>query len=154
MNVDKVNINNLRFSLHKECSPTHLIYEALRNKLRSYSFSRIGTYKINNYILAYHDENNNLMAGLYAFCRLGVFHIELLWVDESLRKQRLGSRLLEQAEDCARQSDAIYMTVNTATFQAPDFYLKNGYEIFAKLPLFIANMEDQYDYFLIKYLKS
>ncbi|MFA6408610.1 MAG: GNAT family N-acetyltransferase [Gammaproteobacteria bacterium] len=153
MNIDKTNISNLTFSLHKECSPTHPICEALRNQVRGYNFSKVGAFEINNYILAYHNENNNLMAGLCACCRLGVFNIELLWVDESLRKQRLGSRLLEKAEECARKDNAIYMKVNTATFQALDFYLKNGYEVFAKLPIFVANIENQYDYFLIKHLK-
>jgi len=147
-----MNKNNLKFSLLQQFSPTYATCEELRNKLKAYNESKIGNYEINKYIFAYHNENNDLVAGLYAFCRTGSFHIELLWVDESLRGQKLGTKLLKQAEECARNNGAFYLKVNTASFQALDFYLKNGYEIFAKLPLLINGMDNQYDYFLVKYL--
>jgi GNAT superfamily N-acetyltransferase len=144
--------NNLKFSVVKQSSREHPIYETIRSKLKADNENKIGHYEINNYIFAYHNENNDLVAGLCAFYRLGVFHIELLWVDESLREQKLGTKLLEQAEAYARKNGALYIKVNTATFQALDFYLKNGYEVFAKLPLLITGMKNQFDYFLIKYL--
>lgn len=147
-----MNKKNLKFSLLQQFSPTHVTYEALRNKLKAYTVSKIGNYEVNTYLFTYHNENNDLVAGLYAFCRMGAFHVDLLWVDESLRGKKLGTKLLEQAEECARDNGALYVNVNTATFQALDFYLKNGYEIFAKLPLLINGMDNQYDYFLVKYL--
>lgn len=116
--------------------------------------TKIGSYEINTYLLAYHNAGNDLVAGLAAFCRLGAFHIELLWVNESLRRQKLGTKLLERAKECARKNGALYIKVNTATFQALDFYLNNGYQVFAKLPLSVTGGKNQYDYFLIKYLEN
>ncbi|OGT07505.1 MAG: hypothetical protein A2X78_00470 [Gammaproteobacteria bacterium GWE2_37_16] len=147
-----MNKNKLKFSLLKQFSLTHATYEVLRNKLKADNVSKVGNYEANTYLFAYHNEHDDLVAGLYAFCRMGAFHVDLLWVDELLRGQKLGTKLLEQAEECARDNGALYVNVNTATFQALDFYLKNGYEVFAKLPLLINGMDNQYDYFLVKYL--
>ncbi|MBN1684776.1 MAG: hypothetical protein JW855_05025, partial [Gammaproteobacteria bacterium] len=37
-------------------------------------------------------------------------------------------------------------------FQAPEFYQKHGYKIFAKFPLKTKKLGIQYDYYFIKYL--
>lgn len=144
--------NNFKYSFIKQCSPTHAICEELRSKLKGFNNSKIGNYEIDTYIFAYHDENNNLIGGLYAYERLGAFHIEFLWVDEAWRGQKLGTKLLREAEECARKNGDLYMDANTGTFQALDFYLKNDFQVFAKLPLLVTDMENQYNYFLVKYL--
>jgi hypothetical protein len=52
----------------------------------------------------------------------------------------------------ARKNAVLYIRLNTGSFQAPDFYLKHHYHVFAKLPLVMNSKEQQYDYYLIKYL--
>lgn len=57
--------------------------------------------------------------------------IDLLWVEDSLRRKGVGSSLLQAAEDAARDYGAKRVFLNTFRFQAPDFYLKHGYrEVF------------------------
>ena len=104
-------------------------------------------------MFAYYD-GKKLIAGLYAYQDLGVFYIDLLWVDESYRYQGLGSKLLKMAEQCAAKNNALYIRLNSGLFQAPEFYLKNNYEQFAKLPLVTASKKKQYDYYFVKYLKG
>ncbi|MCG8588683.1 MAG: GNAT family N-acetyltransferase [Proteobacteria bacterium] len=57
-------------------------------------------------------------------CELGQ-----LWVDESHRRQGIGAELLRcfEAEARSRGSDLIYL--DTFSFQAPEFYDAQGYEI-------------------------
>jgi hypothetical protein len=43
---------------------------------------------------------------------------------------------------------------DTASFQALEFYLKNSYQILAKLPMLIKGRLGEYDYYMIKYLRG
>jgi ribosomal protein S18 acetylase RimI-like enzyme len=104
--------------------------------------------------LGYFDSKNKLIAGLYGYLRWKIFCIDFLWVNKKYRQQKLGSQLLLQAEKYARKKKAEYIRLSTASFQAPNFYLKHGYKIFAKLPLPITNKHKEYDYHLIKFLRK
>jgi len=54
-------------------------------------------------------------------------YVDWLWVEEALRRQGLGGRLLAAAEDLARESRCLGVHLHTWTFQAPDFYPRHGY---------------------------
>jgi GNAT superfamily N-acetyltransferase len=64
------------------------------------------------------------------------FYIELLWLPEGLRGRGFGRRLLALAENEARGRGAHHAFLDTFSFQAPDFYTRQGYEIFGELPDF------------------
>ncbi len=61
------------------------------------------------------------------------FMIKTLWVDESVRKRGLGAKLLKQAEETAIEKGAKLTILETFSFQAEGFYLKQGYENFGKI---------------------
>lgn len=60
-------------------------------------------------------------------------YISLLAVDEQYRGHRLGSQLLEAVEKIAEEREMIHLTLTTKSYQALDFYQKNGYDIFGEL---------------------
>lgn len=66
------------------------------------------------------------------YCR-NVLYIDILWVNENYRHQGLGSKLLEYVEDTAKAKGCYLIHLDTFDFQAKDFYLKHGYEIFGTL---------------------
>ena len=59
--------------------------------------------------------------------------IDILWVDCVNRKKGIGSKLLAEVEELARGKGAQLIHLDTFDFQAKDFYIKQGYEVFGKL---------------------
>lgn len=77
------------------------------------------------------DETGRKFAGLTDETFGNWLCIRFLFVGEAFRGQGLGSRLLEAAENEARQCGCKYAFVDTFSFQAPAFYEKHGYrEVF------------------------
>ncbi|HQS83397.1 MAG TPA: GNAT family N-acetyltransferase [Alphaproteobacteria bacterium] len=62
-----------------------------------------------------------------------IVYISILFVDNAYRHKNLGSSLLEKVETEAKARDAKLVHLDTFDFQAKDFYLQHGYEIFGIL---------------------
>jgi GNAT superfamily N-acetyltransferase len=56
-----------------------------------------------------------------------------LVIPQDVRGKSIGARLLQSAEAFARQNGCIGVWLDTFGFQAPGFYRKRGYEVFAEL---------------------
>ena len=63
----------------------------------------------------------------------GCVYIDTLWVDEKYRNKNIGTQLLISVENEARIKDAHLIHLDTFDFQAKEFYLKVGYDVFGKL---------------------
>ena len=63
----------------------------------------------------------------------GMLYIDVLFVDESHRGQQLGNLLLSKVESEAKSMGASLSHLDTFDWQAKDFYLKKGYEVFGIL---------------------
>ena len=79
------------------------------------------------------EENGNLIALLHAQQVLENIHIKALVVDKAYQKKGLGASLLSELEEKAAEAGATSITLSTKSYQAKDFYLKQGYEIYASL---------------------
>lgn len=74
------------------------------------------------------NDSGKIFGGIQAFFDTESIYIDILWVEENLRKQGYGTKLLEAAEQEAINNGCIFSTTDTWDFQAEKFYLKNGYE--------------------------
>jgi GNAT superfamily N-acetyltransferase len=79
-------------------------------------------------------DNGNIIAGIRSCFYLGkCLVINNLFVDENHRHKGLGSLLLNKLETEAKSMGAKLIHLDTFDFQAKDFYVKQGYEIFGVL---------------------
>lgn len=84
-----------------------------------------------NYIVK---DNDIIVAGIKAdIYYWKILYIGVLWVEEEYRGQKLGTKLLDRVEQEAKALGVTLVHLDTFDFQAPDFYLKHGYEIFGTL---------------------
>ncbi|MDT8975727.1 GNAT family N-acetyltransferase [Paenibacillus sp. chi10] len=60
-------------------------------------------------------------------------YVGALCVKEEYRKSGLGSKLLTDLEAVARKYEVQLIHLDTFDFQALDFYLKHGYEVYGVL---------------------
>ena len=60
-------------------------------------------------------------------------YIDILWIKEEYRKDRYGSILMDEVEREAKEKGVYLLNLDTFDFQAKDFYIKRGYELYAVL---------------------
>lgn len=80
------------------------------------------------------DEEERIIAGIKAeLYGWGILTIYLLWVSEDYRGHGLGTQLLKKVEGEAMSIGCSLIHLDTFDFQAKDFYLAHGFEIFGVL---------------------
>ena len=84
-------------------------------------------------ILARNSETGKVVGGLLGRTSLGLLNVERFFLPEDLRRERLGSRILAMAEQEARRRGCTRAVLSTLHFQAPGFYLKQGWEVAAQI---------------------
>jgi len=99
------------------------------------------------FALLVRDRDERLVGGLSGVIAWQWLFVEALWVDDEWRHRRVGSLLMKRAEAVA--GDAGCHSAWLDSFQARDFYLGLGYELFGKLENYPAG---QTRYFLRKRL--
>jgi GNAT superfamily N-acetyltransferase len=93
--------------------------------------------------------DQEIVGGVIAATYWDWLHVDLMWIKEELRGRGYGHRLLTLAEDEARKRGAKKAFLDTFSFQAPDFYIQHGYEVFGELADFPPGHQR---YFLAKQL--
>jgi GNAT superfamily N-acetyltransferase len=83
------------------------------------------------FALLLRDRDDRLVAGLSGVVAWQWLFVQALWVDDEWRHRRVGSALMQRAEAIAR--DAGCHSAWLDSFQARDFYLGLGYEVFGAL---------------------
>lgn len=79
-------------------------------------------------------ENDTIVAGICAdIYTWKIMYLELLFVNEGHRNKNLATMLLQRVEKEAKAMGVHLSHTDTYDFQAKDFYLKQGYEIFGVL---------------------
>ena len=99
-----------------------------------------------NYIIK--DKKEKIIAGINSilYC-WHCLYIDVLWVSKEHRKSGLGSTLLQKLEKEAKKKGCYLIHLSSFDWQAKDFYLKHGYEVFGEIQ---NNPKNHYHYFMKK----
>ena len=108
--------------------------QAILDGLARFNLSRAGPGSRQAMCIGIEGDNGKLAGGLYGWTSYDWLFVELLFVPEQLRGQRLGVELLSRAEDEARARGCIGAWLDTFSFQARGFYEKLGYELAGTIP--------------------
>ena len=102
--------------------------------LRAYNEAQVGYWDARPLAVFVRDaEAKTVVGGLLGRTSLGLLRVELFFLPEGLRRERLGSRILAMAEEEARRRGCTRAVLSTLHFQAPGFYLKQGWEVAARI---------------------
>lgn len=70
------------------------------------------------------NELDQIKGGCSGYIYYGCLYVDLLWVDQSLRKKQYGTQLMKHAEQLAIDQHCNFIAVNTMDFEALEFYKK------------------------------
>ncbi|AWK86816.1 GNAT family N-acetyltransferase [Azospirillum thermophilum] len=79
------------------------------------------------------DADGAVVGGLTGYTQWDWLYVDHLWAGEDRRRSGLGTRLMEAAEAEARARGCRWSRLYTYDFQAPGFYLKRGYRVWAEM---------------------
>jgi len=79
------------------------------------------------------DNYDVIHGGLVAGVFWNWMDIRFLWVDDAVKGQGWGKKILTTAEEIAKERDCVGMVCDTASFQALPFYQSQGFEIIGTL---------------------
>lgn len=75
------------------------------------------------------DASHSILGGASGVTYYGCLYVDMLWIDDSIRQQGWGSKLMQEAEKIGIERGCTFATVNTMDWEALDFYQKLGYAI-------------------------
>jgi len=117
----------MQLSITDKVTPQDL--DEVRLGLTAFNSKFINVDEIKSIGVFIRDEQGRKLAGLTGSTAGNWLRIDMLWVGDALRGQGVGSRLIQAAEQEARQRGCRYAQVDTASFQARPFYEKLGYSL-------------------------
>ncbi|CAM3952138.1 GNAT family N-acetyltransferase [Rahnella victoriana] len=120
-------------------APTENDLEEIKTALRNFNRNFVPQSKFRALGIFVEDEQGNKQAGIVAETVGKWMYIQMLWVDESLRGQDVGTQLITEAEEEAKARGCRYSLVDTFSFQARPFYELMGYHMQMALEDYIAD---------------
>ena len=115
----------------------------------NYNKQQAGDNRFQRLCFALKTTDEEIVGGVLGDVHFDWLYVDLLWVKDELRGEGYGYRLMELLEDEARKLGAKNAYLDTFSFQAPDFYKRQGYQVFGELQDFPTGHQR---YFLTKQL--
>jgi GNAT superfamily N-acetyltransferase len=114
-----------------ETDPTPEQIQYLEDRLYEFNAAATGITDGQGLAIFVRDEQDRIVAGICGHTWGGCCEIRQLWVEGSRRRQGLGTRLLQAAEQEACPRHCRQMVLTTFDIQAPEFYTKRGFHMLA-----------------------
>lgn len=118
--------------------------ELYRFNLKHFPKDLGGRYEEINLFLK--DDNGNVRGGILSAVCWNWLEIYNVILDEDIRHSGYGTKLLSELEKIALDKKCDFIKVDTLSFQALDFYKKNGYQVFGS----IDNVGRDFEHYYLK----
>jgi GNAT superfamily N-acetyltransferase len=79
-------------------------------------------------------ETQRVLGGAMGRSSLGLLFLDLFFLPTELRQKGLGTKILKEFENEGRRRGCRSAFLYTISFQAPDFYARNGWKRFGQIP--------------------
>ena len=108
---------------------------ALRNALAQWNVrvTAFRDYAPVNFLLR--DSEDRIRGGVLAYVWARWLHVDVVWIEDALRGQGWGKRLLESAHQAGRERGADAAFLDTFSWQARPFYERLGYRVVAEVDM-------------------
>lgn len=125
------------------------VWEAIGGGINFFNEEQAGPENAKRICFVVYDMDEKIAGGVIALVYWNWLYIDLMWLRPDLRRKGFGSRLLGLAEDEAKKLGAEHVYLDTFSFQAPEFYKKQGYRVYGELQDFPKGFQR---YFMTKEL--
>jgi ribosomal protein S18 acetylase RimI-like enzyme len=119
----------MTYKIIYEQAPQQKDIEILTNGIALNAKKKRGLNPLIPFAFFIRDEKNEIKGGCNGNIGYDWLYVDQLWVDESLRGKSYGSALMQAAEKLAIEKKCVSAAVNTADWEALDFYKKLGYRV-------------------------
>ena len=114
-------------------NPDRSVWGVIVNGLKEFNSRNAGEDQMRELCLALYSPDQEIVGGVIAETYWNWLFVNVMWVKEELRGQGYGAQLLKMTEEEAIKRGAQYAYLDTFSFQAPEFYSRNGYKVFGEL---------------------
>jgi len=109
--------------------------EAIGGGLRTFNEEQSGTSDLRPLAVILKDpESGETLGGAIGRTSLGLLFLDLFFLPPTLRGAGIGTEVLRMFEDEGRRRGCRSAVLYTISFQAPDFYARNGWTRFGEVP--------------------
>ena len=129
---------SVTFQPKREVNPKKEDLDLFYLKIDEFNISATGESTGNRDIVFFiRDAENRIIGGIRgSINNSGWLYINAIWVDEGHRNNGYGTLLMQSIEQEAKANGGTNSYLHTISFQAPEFYKKLGYKVFAELESF------------------
>jgi GNAT superfamily N-acetyltransferase len=113
----------------ESCEDALDIIQSLEKNIYEFNCVKINRADGHLFSKVFRDDKGDIVAGVGGWTWAGACEVTQLWVDEKLRRKGIGKILLNAAEEEAMNKGCVTILVRTYSFQAPGFYLEQGFKL-------------------------
>lgn len=132
---------NSNLTITKEEKPEESAWGIIGRGVAAYNREQAGDNGFQRVCYLLRDGEGEIVGGVLAEVYWEWLYIDLLWIDETIRRNGYGTSLMARIEEEARQLGAKNAYLDTFSFQAPEFYENLGYRSFGELGDFPEGMK-------------
>lgn len=124
---EKINFMQELYHLEHDDSPNleTILYAGLNDE----AVAAKGMNRVSTFGICIKNETQKILGGAKGAVLYGNLYVDSLWIDNKLRRQGWGTKLMAEGEKIGKENGCTFATVNTMDWEALSFYQKLGYHI-------------------------